>query len=42
MDDTWKQMQTSSNYLKMKEISIVHQYFGTIDAFIYKAFYIDF
>ena len=27
---------------KMKEISIFHQYLGTIDAFIYKAYYIDF
>ena len=26
----------------MKEISIFHQHFGTIDAFIYKAYYIDF
>ena len=26
----------------MKEISIFHQYFGTIDSFIYKAYYIDF
>ena len=42
LGDTCKQMQTSSNYIKMKEISIFHQYFGTIDAFIYKAYYIDF
>ena len=27
---------------KMKQISIFHRYFGTIDAFIYKAYYIDF
>ena len=27
---------------KMKEISIFHQYFGTIDSFIYEADYIDF
>ena len=26
----------------MKEISIFHQYFGTIDSFIYNAYYIDF
>ena len=40
--DTWKQMLTSWNYIKMKEISIFHEYFGTINAFIYKAYYIDF
>ena len=27
LGDIWKQMQTSSNYIKKKEISIFHQYF---------------
>ena len=38
-------MKTNSNGIKlykMKEISIFHQYFGTIDVFIDKAYYIDF
>ena len=37
--------KTNANVIKlykMKEISIFHQYFGTIDSFIYKAYYIDF
>ena len=35
-------MQTSSKLYKMKEISIFYQYFGTIDAFIFMACFIDF
>ena len=38
-------MNTNANVMKlykMKEISIFHQYFGTIDAFIYEAYYTDF
>ena len=42
LGDTCKQIQTSSNYINVKEILIFHQYFGTIDAFIYKAYYIVF
>ena len=37
--------KTNANVIKlykMKDISIFHQYFGTIDSFIYKAYYIDF
>ena len=38
-------MKTNANVIKLyisKEISIFHQYFGTIEAFIYKAYFIDF
>ena len=40
-----KNKKTNANIMKlykMKEISIFRQYFGTIDAFINKAYYIDF
>ena len=38
-------METNANVIilyKMKKKSLFHQYFGTIDSFIYKAYYIDF
>ena len=40
-------MKTNANVMKLhvykiKDISIFQQYFGTTDAFIYKAYYIDF
>ena len=42
--DGWyrKTNATVIKLYKMKEISIFHQYFGTIDLFIYNAYYIDF
>ena len=38
-------MKTNANVIKlykMKDISIFYQYFGTIDAFICNAYYIDY